>query len=67
MGIFNYDELTGALTPQPASQRYDQLDQIPDLAPCPGAATQPAPDGSNPFLGDGFLAGKCDPSDIPPG
>jgi phospholipid/cholesterol/gamma-HCH transport system substrate-binding protein len=67
MGIFNYDELTGALTPQPASQRYDQLDRIPDLAPCPGAATQPAPDGSNPFLGDGFLEGKCDPSDIPPG
>ncbi|HEX6116437.1 MAG TPA: MlaD family protein [Solirubrobacterales bacterium] len=66
-GIFNIDETTGQLTPQPASQRYDQLDFNPNLTACPGAATQPAPDGSNPFLADGFLQDKCDPSDIPPG
>ena len=53
--------------PQPASQRYDQLNFTPNLTACPGAATQPAPDGSNPFLADGFLQGKCDPADIPPG
>ena len=35
---------------------------------CPGAATQPAPDGSNPFTDDGKLtAGDCDPSQRPVG
>ena len=66
-GTFSYDEASGLLDPQPANQRYDQLDFNPDLTACPGAATQPAPDGSNPFLADGFLQGKCDPADIPPG
>jgi phospholipid/cholesterol/gamma-HCH transport system substrate-binding protein len=31
---------------------------------CPGAATQPAPDGSNPWPGD---SPDCDPSNVPPG
>jgi phospholipid/cholesterol/gamma-HCH transport system substrate-binding protein len=66
-GLFDYDPATGMLDPQPASQRFDDLDFEPSLAPCPGAATQPAPDGSSPFLDDGRLAGKCDPSDTPPG
>jgi phospholipid/cholesterol/gamma-HCH transport system substrate-binding protein len=66
-GLFNYDAATGMLDPQPASQRFDQLDFEPSLTPCPGAATQPAPDGSSPFLDDGRLAGKCDPADTPPG
>ena len=35
---------------------------------CPGAATQPAPDGSNPFTDDGKLtADDCDPSQRPVG
>jgi phospholipid/cholesterol/gamma-HCH transport system substrate-binding protein len=35
---------------------------------CPGAATQPAPDNSNPFTDDGKLtAGDCDPSQRPVG
>jgi phospholipid/cholesterol/gamma-HCH transport system substrate-binding protein len=67
MGAFSIDDTTGVLTPQEPSQRYDQFDFNPNLQPCPGAATQPAPDGSNPFLADGFLQGQCDPSDIPPG
>lgn len=66
-GLFSYDSATGELDPQPASQRFDALDFEPSLTPCPGAATQPAPDGSSPFLDDGRLAGKCDPSDTPPG
>ncbi len=33
---------------------------------CPGGATQPI-SGSNPFLDQGRLSGKCDPSDVPPG
>ena len=66
-GLFDYDAATGALHPQPASQRIDGLDFESPLTPCPGAATQPAPDGSSPFLDDGSLAGKCDPADTPPG
>jgi phospholipid/cholesterol/gamma-HCH transport system substrate-binding protein len=66
-GLFDYDAATGMLDPQPASQRIDGLDFEPSLTPCPGAATQPAPDGSSPFLDDGTLAGKCDPADTPPG
>ena len=31
---------------------------------CPGAATQPAPDGSNPWATD---SPDCDPSNVPPG
>jgi len=31
---------------------------------CPGAATQPAPDGSNPWTDD---SPDCDPSNVPPG
>jgi len=43
---------------------------------CPGAASQPRPDGSNPFLDQGRLKpgngtpsnpGDCDPSQVPPG
>jgi phospholipid/cholesterol/gamma-HCH transport system substrate-binding protein len=36
---------------------------------CPGAASQPRPDGSNPFLDGGRLVPgtDCDPSQVPPG
>lgn len=43
---------------------------------CPGAASQPRPDGSNPFLDQGRFTpgngtpsnpGDCDPSQVPPG
>jgi phospholipid/cholesterol/gamma-HCH transport system substrate-binding protein len=67
LGLFDYDPLTGQLDPRPSSERYEGLDFEPELTPCPGAATQPAPDGSSPYLDDGRLAGKCDPGDVPPG
>jgi phospholipid/cholesterol/gamma-HCH transport system substrate-binding protein len=66
LGIFDYDPATGELDPQPSSERYEGLDFESDLTPCPGAATQPALDGSSPFLDDGRLAGDCDPADGPP-
>ena len=35
---------------------------------CPGGATQPAADGSNPWVGGGSVdPSTCDPSDVPPG
>ncbi len=66
LSVFSRNAATGLLTPQPASQRYNGFIEEPSLAPCPGSATQAAPDGSNPFLAGGFLNGQCDPSDIPP-
>jgi len=67
LGLFDYDPLTSLLNPQPRSQRYDgfQFNRAP--TPCPGAGTQPAADGSSPYLADGELAGKCNPADTPPG
>ncbi|MGI8726249.1 MAG: MlaD family protein [Solirubrobacterales bacterium] len=49
------------------NQQYDALD-FGIFRRCPGGATQPAADGSNPFLDDGALGiDDCDPSDLPPG
>ena len=57
----------GTLTPIAKSQQYEALS--PHVRrPCPGAATQPAPDGSNPFVGAGSVSSsECNPSDVPPG
>ncbi|MCB0829037.1 MAG: MCE family protein [Solirubrobacterales bacterium] len=44
---------------------YGGLDFLTAPTRCPGGATQPIA-GSNPFLDDGNLVGKCDPGDVPP-
>lgn len=65
-------QATGDLEPIPDDDQlngYDAFD-VNDFGPferCPGAATQPAADGSNPFLDDGGLAGLCEPGQVPPG
>jgi phospholipid/cholesterol/gamma-HCH transport system substrate-binding protein len=63
--LFDYDELTGNLVPIPPQNKFDGFETEISTR-CPGGATQPIP-GSNPFLDDGRLSGKCDPSDVPPG
>jgi len=51
---------------QPATtSNYGGFDYIPNVQRCPGGAVQPIA-GSNPFLDDGKLTGKCDPSQVPP-
>jgi phospholipid/cholesterol/gamma-HCH transport system substrate-binding protein len=68
--IFNAYSFTdnpagGTLTPIPPSQRLDGL-QTGQVRRCPGAASQPPPDGSAPFRDiDGSL--DCDPSLVLPG
>jgi phospholipid/cholesterol/gamma-HCH transport system substrate-binding protein len=52
------------LTAVPDDQRLAGLQQHKSNR-CPGAATQPSADGSNPFLDLGQLG--CDPSAVPPG
>jgi len=64
--VFRYNELTEFLEPIPAAEKFSGFEFIPAATRCPGGATQPVP-GSNPFLDQGRLAGKCDPSDVPPG
>lgn len=44
---------------------YGGFDYIPNLTRCPGGSTQPIA-GSNPFLDNGNLVGKCDPGQVPP-
>ncbi len=76
--VFKYNGGSNSLTPiyggyPPTSthdpdraQQYNGLD-FGVFRRCPGGGTQPAVDGSNPFLDDGTLNGECNPSDIPPG
>jgi phospholipid/cholesterol/gamma-HCH transport system substrate-binding protein len=64
-GIFQYvaNGSGGRLEPVPPSQRLAGLSGGYTRR-CPGAASQPRPDGSNPFAPAGF---DCDSSDVLPG
>lgn len=71
--IFERNDATGVLEPLPNSERLNGFTP-PDSAPrpCPGGVTQPAPDGSNPFVdppfpASGLTADDCDPTQVPPG
>jgi phospholipid/cholesterol/gamma-HCH transport system substrate-binding protein len=55
----------GTLTPIPPSQRFDGL-ETDQLRRCPGAASQPAADGSAPWR-DASGTLDCDPNQVPPG
>ena len=57
---FSYNADNGELSRVPDGQRLDRFETGRSRR-CPGAATQPAPDGSNPFAAAG-----CDPSNTPP-
>lgn len=51
---------------QPATTAtYGGLEIISGIQRCPGGSTQPIA-GSNPFLDNGNLTGKCDPGQVPP-
>jgi len=64
---FSYDETANQLNAlSPAERRLAQ--SLRGSRFCPGAATQPAPDGSNPFTDDGRLGPEdCDPNVRPVG
>jgi phospholipid/cholesterol/gamma-HCH transport system substrate-binding protein len=58
----------GQLSPLTPAQRKNVISNRGAERRCPGAATQPAADGSNPFTDDGKLGpADCDPSLRPPG
>jgi phospholipid/cholesterol/gamma-HCH transport system substrate-binding protein len=68
--VFEFDDAdndgTGSLEPIAPAQQFAGVD-FGIFTRCPGAATQPAADGSTPFLDGGNLTGLCDPADVPPG
>jgi phospholipid/cholesterol/gamma-HCH transport system substrate-binding protein len=72
LNIFKYDSGSGALEPIPPSRQFEAFGASAGVRrPCPGAATQPAPDGSNPFTEPPFegavKSSQCNPADVPPG
>lgn len=67
--IFSLNPVTGRLEPiySDPSQQLDGM-EVGVGAPCPGAATGPAIDGSNPFTDHGRIGPSlCDPAFVPPG
>jgi phospholipid/cholesterol/gamma-HCH transport system substrate-binding protein len=71
LNLFNYNSGSGSLEPIAPSEQYDAFGPPHVLRHCPGGATQPAPDGSNPFVdppwGGGVSSSDCNPADAPPG
>ena len=69
--LFAYEG--GTLKPITKAQQYQAFgDSAPVRRPCPGGATQSAPDGSNPFVnppyaGSSVSSSECNPADAPPG
>jgi phospholipid/cholesterol/gamma-HCH transport system substrate-binding protein len=70
--VFKYNGSNSELEPISPSEQYAPFEGIGVKRRCPGAATQPAPDGSNPFVeppwaGSGVDSTQCNPRDVPPG
>jgi len=66
--LFRYNAESSELEPISKAQQFDAFAGAQPRTRCPGGATQPAPDGSNPFVGgDSVDASECDPGDVPPG
>jgi phospholipid/cholesterol/gamma-HCH transport system substrate-binding protein len=68
--LFSY--AGGALEPITRSHQYDFFGSSAGVKRrCPGAATQPASDGSSPFVDPPFEgsvdSSECNPADVPPG
>jgi phospholipid/cholesterol/gamma-HCH transport system substrate-binding protein len=69
--LFRYNG--GTLEPIPKAQQFDAFGGSAGVhRRCPGGATQPAPDNSNPFVnppwaGSSINASECNPADVPPG
>jgi phospholipid/cholesterol/gamma-HCH transport system substrate-binding protein len=73
LNLFRYNSGSGVLEAIPPSQQYEPFGESAGVRrPCPGGGTQPAPDGSNPFIeppfaGSGVTPDQCDPTDAPQG
>jgi phospholipid/cholesterol/gamma-HCH transport system substrate-binding protein len=74
LNLFRRNSGSGVLEPISPSQQYEAFGGSAGARrPCPGGATQSAPDRSNPFTDPPFAGSgvnpstECDPADAPPG
>jgi phospholipid/cholesterol/gamma-HCH transport system substrate-binding protein len=73
LNLFKYNEGTRELEPIAPSEQYDVFGpSAPAKARCPGGGSQPAADGSSPFVeppwtGAKVTAADCNPTAAPPG
>jgi phospholipid/cholesterol/gamma-HCH transport system substrate-binding protein len=73
LNIFKYAGSGAALEPISPSEQYDAFGPSAGIKRrCPGGASQPAADGSSPFVeppftGAGVTTSECNPEDAPPG
>jgi phospholipid/cholesterol/gamma-HCH transport system substrate-binding protein len=73
LNIFKYAGSGAALEPISPSEQYDAFGAAAGVKRrCPGGASQPAADGSSPFVeppftGSGITTSDCNPEDAPPG
>ncbi len=73
LNLFKYNGESRALEPIAPSEQYDAFGSSAGVRrPCPGGASQPAADGSSPFVepphsGSGVTTSDCNPADAPPG
>jgi phospholipid/cholesterol/gamma-HCH transport system substrate-binding protein len=67
--LFRYNESNSELEPIKREQQYEPFgSSVRVHRRCPGGATQPATDGSNPWVGGGSVdSSECNPGDVPPG
>ncbi|HEX6601299.1 MAG TPA: MlaD family protein [Solirubrobacterales bacterium] len=64
--LFRYEG--GSLVPISKAEQFAPFGTVQVPQRCPGGATQPAADGSSPWVSDaGVSSSECDPSDVPPG
>jgi len=73
LNIFKYNSSSRGLEPISPSEQYEPFGSSAGVKQrCPGGSSQPAADGSSPFVepphsGAGITTSDCNPSDAPPG
>jgi len=73
LNLFKYNSENRELKPIAPSEQYDVFGTSAGVKKrCPGGASQPAADGSSPFVepphsGSGVTTADCNPADAPPG
>jgi phospholipid/cholesterol/gamma-HCH transport system substrate-binding protein len=66
--LFSYNASTSELEPISKAEQFGPFGSTDVKTRCPGGATQPAADGSSPWVGGGSVdSSECDPGDVPPG
>jgi phospholipid/cholesterol/gamma-HCH transport system substrate-binding protein len=66
--LFRYNSESSELEPIKKSEQFAPFENVHTHRRCPGGATQPAADGSSPWVGGGSVSSsECNPGDVPPG